>query len=277
MPAVAHAIDAALVPLLLLVGTAAGVVGGLAGVGGGLVMIPAMIFLLGSRFGPDAFHLFKLASISTSVILAIPAAARHLHANAVLRGFVPAMVPGALLGTLAGVAAAALLSGAQTRWLMRAFGAFMILSLLFRMYVERRAAAADSLASACPTSRRFWLLTTLFGAPSGLIAGLFGVAGGIWAVPAQNLLGIELRNAIANSTVLVAVIALATSVSQTVAVSQKPSLSVTDAFVLAACLAPGAMLGGWIGADLTHRMPTRWLSLAFNAILILTGARLALG
>ncbi len=278
MLADANPFSALLVAGLVAAGVAAGFVGGLAGVGGGLVMIPVMIFAVGDRYGPEAFHLFKLASISTSFVLSIPAAARHIRARAVLRGFVPAMAPGALAGTLAGVVAAGTLSGPQTHWLTRAFGVLMILSVGLRSYVELRAVRGDAYVTrACPTPRRFAFLASVIGAPAGLVAGLFGVAGGIWAVPVQNLLGILLRNAIANSTVLVGLVALVTACSQSLAVAQRPSLHLADAFLLAACLAPGAMLGGWIGAGLTHRIPTRWLSRGLNVVLVLTGLRLAFG
>ncbi len=137
--------------------------------------------------------------------------------------------------------------------------------------------AADRRES-CPTARRKMLLATVVGAPAGLIAGLLGLGGGVWAVPAQYMgLGVQLRNAIATSACTIVFIALGTSVAQSVAVAAMADLSVAEGLLLAAMLAPGALLGGWLGAGLTHRLSTRRLRLAVDVLLVLTGMKLLWG
>lgn len=283
---------------MLGIGLLAGILGGLLGVGGGLVMIPAMFLLLGQHYGQNSFHLYKLASIAVSIVLSIPAALRHARAGAIVRGFVPAIAVGGLAGVAVGVATAGLFTGEQTLLLRRAFGAFMLAVVAFHVYQTRlrgrTAGAAGDPGTAettrpgddrsatrrqsCPTPRRRMLLATFVGAPAGLIAGLLGLGGGVWAVPAQYLgLGVQLRNAIATSACTIVFIALGTSVAQSVAVAAMPDLSVRDGFLLAAMLAPGALLGGWIGAGLTHRLSTRRLRLAVDLLLAVTGLKLLWG
>jgi len=117
------------------------------------------------------------------------------------------------------------------------------------------------------------------GLPAGLIAGLLGVGGGVWAVPAQNyLLGVRLPNAIANSACMIVALAAGASVVQGLAITdlQDPRASVWRGFWLAVWLAPGAMVGGRFGAKLTHRLPVHWIRNVFYVLLAITGLRLML-
>jgi uncharacterized membrane protein YfcA len=49
----------------------------------------------------------------------------------------------------------------------------------------------------------------------------------------------------------------------------------TDALLMALALAPTALLGGWIGAGLTHRSSLRTLRIVFCALLIVMAGRMA--
>ena len=88
---------------LVAIGLAAGVLGGLLGVGGGILMIPALTFIFADKYGPNSFHVYNLAAISTSFVLAIPAAIRHTRAGAVIYPFLRSIVPLAVIGVVAGV------------------------------------------------------------------------------------------------------------------------------------------------------------------------------
>lgn len=88
--------------------------------------------------------------------------------------------------------------------------------------------------------------------------------------------GIRLKNAIANSSVMIVAVAAAAAAAQSIAVSRMPDLAVADGWILAALLAPGALLGGGIGAALTHRIDTHRLRQAFHLLLTVTGLRLLL-
>jgi uncharacterized membrane protein YfcA len=261
---------------LLAIGLVAGVMGGMLGIGGGLVMIPAMTILLGNRFGLNSFHLYKLAAITTSIVVSIPAAIRHGRAHAVVCRIVWAALPLSVVGVLLGVASASRFSGESTRLLKQLFGGFLELVVAFNLYQTWRTAHGDApWRDNCPVANRRMLIGLVVGLPSGIIAGLLGIAGGIWAVPAQHLLlSVRLRNAIANSTLMIVVVATVTAVTQSVAVGRMQGLHPAEGWQLVLWLAPGAVAGGWIGADLTHRLPTRWLRHAFHALLAITGFRL---
>lgn len=266
---------------LLAIGLLAGVAGGLLGVGGGIVMIPALTLTLGDAFGVDSFHAFNLASITTAIVLSIPAAVRHARQKAVVYGLLPAILPAALVGAVGGVLLAGQLTGPHTRTLKQIFGGFLELVVLISAFQEWRARTGEPyLCDVCPLPRRRGLIGLLVGLPAGCIAGLLGVGWGICAVPAMNLLlGVRLRHAIATSTLTIIGIALATSIAQSIdlaALGGYPPLHRVG-WWLAAWLAPGALVGGWIGAGLTHRLPVRSLRYIFLALLAVTGVKLLCG
>jgi uncharacterized membrane protein YfcA len=261
---------------LFTIGIVAGVLGGLLGIGGGVVMIPAMALLLGDRFGVNSFHLYKLAAIATSVILSVPAAVQHDRAGNVVRSIIPRLIPLALAGAVAGVVAAAFLSGVHTRHLKQVFGVCLEMLVAFNVYQSRGAVPGEKwVARQCPTPWCRWRYGLVIGVPTGLIAGLLGIAGGVWAVPAQWLLfGIRLRHAIANSSTMIVPVAGIAAISQSIAVSRLGGLSVADGWWLTAFLAPGAAVGGWLGAALCSRLPTKWLRYGLYVVLAAAGVRL---
>lgn len=263
---------------LLGVGALAGVLGGLLGVGGGIVMIPAMVIVLGDLYGPDSFHAFKQAAISTSLVLSVTAIQRHREAGAIVYRMLPGIVPLALVGVLVGVLLASTMVGQYTAMLRRLFGGFLELVVVIYLYQEWQARrGVVHLCDSCPMPGRRALIGMVVGLPAGIIAGLLGVGGGIWAVPSQRLLfGVRIRNAIANSACMILFVSAATSLGLSIhnaRLGHEPSL-VASGWWLTLWLAPGALVGGWIGAGLTHRLPVRWLRYAFQALLAVTGVRL---
>lgn len=277
----AEMLDPLQVTELAAVGLAAGVLGGLLGVGGGLVMIPAMALLLGDAFGPGSFHLYKLAAITTSVVLSIPATLRHLRARAIISAMLRSTLPLAVIGVAVGVALSSspLFVVEQTRNLRRAFGVFLEIVVVIQVLMQILTMRGDpALTDRCPLPTRRWLHGLVVGLPTGLIAGFLGIGGGVWAVPAQAVLfGIRLRHAIANSSLMIIFVAGATVIVQSLALSRMPGLSPAAAWWLTLILAPTAIGGGWLGAGLTHRISTTWLRLVFNGLLALTGIQLMRG
>jgi len=265
---------------LALIGVLAGLVGGLLGVGGGLVMIPALLFVLGDHFGPGSLHVYKLAALVTATLLSYSAARQHARAGATVGPVYRAMVAGAVFGVVVGAALASLFAADWTHVLRRIFGVFMVLVVGFEAYRGMRLAGQG--APPCrrsPVPWRRWTYGLVGGLPAGLLSGFLGIGGGIWAVPAQHyLLGVRLHNAIANSgTMIVVVAAVAAVVQWLVILLRMPDLDAADGWLLTLLLAPAAMLGGWLGATLTHRLPIRWLRRAFYALLAVAGARLVIG
>jgi uncharacterized membrane protein YfcA len=260
--------------LLPVIGLLCGVVGGLFGLGGGLVLIPVLLLMLGGSYGPGSLHVYKLAALLMSVVLSVPATVRQVRARAVVPRVLTGVIGFAVCGAIAGVMLASVFSHERSIVLAKAFGVFLLLAV-FLSALWRSTSADPSLRCAtCPAPQRWSRFGLVVGLPAGLVAGLLGVAGGVWAVPAQNLLlGVRLRNAIANSTAMIVVVGSVAALAQGVSV-WRMGLSPLDGGWLALCVAPGALVGGWLGASLAHVLPVRALRWAFYGVLLVMGVRL---
>lgn len=266
---------------LLILGWAAGFLGGLMGVGGGILMIPAMVLFFGNRFGPNSFHDYRLAAITASFVLSLIAALRHLRERAVVLPMLRGILPFAAVGILFGGVLSFQFVGEQTANLKRIFGGFLLTLAIVNLVQQWRASPEKRhMQSSCPMPHRWVRIGVTIGLPAGFIAGLLAIGGGVWAVPAQRqLLGIRIRNAIANSSVMIVFISIFTSATIAVSMLRQPAeqrMSPAIGLLIAAILAPGAVLGGWSGAGLTHRMPVDLLRLLFHIVLGLFGLRLML-
>lgn len=262
--------------VLPILGCVAGILGGLLGVGGGLVIIPVLLLVLGERFGEGSLHVYKLAALISAVVLSIPAAGQHFRARAVIPSMLWGVLPLSVVGVAAGVGTARLLAGSLTQVLQQIFGAFMILFVAVQVWQRRRLADGTRAGpDRCPAPWRSTYLGLWIGLPSGIIAGLLGVGGGVWAVPVQHMkFGITMRHAIANSTCAIVGIAAAAALAQSIAVASMPDLRWDAGWRLAMGLAPGSVVGGLIGGGLAHRVPQGKLRVVFQFVLVLTGIRL---
>lgn len=260
---------------MALVGAAAGLLGGLLGIGGGLILIPALVFILGEdHFGQGSLHLYKLISLITAIVLSFPAALRHVRVRAVVPRMVFRMAPLGALGVLVGVLAAGLFAAEHTHVLRRIFGGFMIVCVLADLALANRN-PADAAGATCPAPTRWGAVGALVGLPAGLIAGLLGIGGGVWAVPVQHLvLRVRVHNAIANSTCLIVALCAVAAIAQGLAVQAMGGLRLVDGLALCLWIAPGAVLGGWAGAALSQRLHVVWLRRAFDVVLAISGLRL---
>lgn len=259
------------------IGAAAGILGGLLGIGGGLVMIPSMILLLGEHaFGLGSIHLYKFAALISATVLSLPAVRQHARAGAIARSILPGILLFSLFGVAIGIYAGGLFTGDATHILRRVFGGFMITVVLGTSVLRRLAGHFE--CTRCPMGAQWLRIGALVGLPPGLMGGLLGIGGGVWAVPVQNLtLGIRLQSAIANSACMIAVLSIAAAIGQGITVHRMAELSVRDGLLLATVLAPGALIGGWIGGGLTHRVPTVLLRRTFEILLIVVGLKLLTG
>jgi uncharacterized membrane protein YfcA len=164
----------------------------------------------------------------------------------------------------------------RTVLLTRCFGVFMILAVGLQLVQTHYFRRRDHVEGMDRIKGASWRrVGTIVGLPSGLIAGVIGVAGGVWAVPAQTLVfGVPLRNAIANSTAMIIGLSASAVALQSIAVAGMAGLSPLDGLWLTVWLAPGAIVGGWWGASLSQHFPVSGLRYLFYGLLIVTGVRL---
>ena len=255
--------------IVALIGLVAGLLGGLAGIGGSLIMLPALGLILGYPTS-TTHHVYMAAAMIVNVAVSLPSAIRHHKAGAVRLDIVRVILPVMAVTIIAGVLLSNLDDGDILRLLLALFIAtycFINLARFFRKAPE-------------PTAEHERVKTgrlAAIGGGTGLIAGLLGIGGGIVMVPMlQVFTRISLRQAIGTSSavmVLTACVGAALKVSTLGNVGHHP----TEAFAFAAAMAPGAVLGAWTGARLTHALPLQAVRVVISVLLLVAAAKLAQG
>jgi hypothetical protein len=116
---------------------------------------------------------------------------------------------------------------------------------------------------------------SVLGLPLGIISGVLGISGGVIEVPLQRyMMGVPLRNAIANSSVLVFFASLTGSVVAMVYGVNTGAFDWGTPLALAAFVIPGAFLGGMIGAWLTNIIPLKALRWIYAAFMVAIAAKM---
>jgi uncharacterized membrane protein YfcA len=256
------------IAILVALGLAAGVLGGMLGIGGSVVMIPGMALLFAAR--PfDSQHLYQAAAMIVNVAVAIPASLRHHRAGTIRRDIFNRMLWPTLIAIVAGVLLSNLL---DTRILRILFALFLLYIVADNAFKLARKAADHDEASMRPTPLRIGAS----GGVMGFIAGLLGVGGGAIAVPLLQLLAkVPLRHAIGVSSGVMVITATVGAAFKVATVPQH-DIPITRPLVLAACLVPTAFIGGRLGAALTHRAPLFWVRAVFTATMLIVALRMAL-
>ena len=248
------------------VGIVAGLSGGLLGIGGSIIIIPALIFYLGTTEGGyqgHDQHLLQAAAMITNVFVAAPSVIAHYRARAIVKPVVAVLVPTALLGVLTGVAvsdssAFARQNGSYLAMMLSGFLAYVACYNIWRLVRK-----TDREREFDEDARLAWWKIAAAGIPMGFTAGLLGIGGGAVCVPVQQvLLKIPLRRAIANSATTIVFSAFIGAVHKNYTLSTH-GIDVVDSLRLAGTLIPTAILGSYFGGKLTHRLPKKTLRVVF--------------
>jgi hypothetical protein len=250
---------------LVSIGLVAGVLGGMLGVGGSIIMIPGMQIVLGPRQ-----HLYQASAMIVNVSVAIPAALRHYRNRMTIPKVLRWLIPSSVLSVLVGVHASnmAVFEGAGSVYLAKIFAVFLVYVIGYNIWrvvqFRRRMPAMDGLASDRIPAWRI----SVVGGLMGFMAGLLGIGGGALAVPLQQvLLRLPLKNAIANSACTMVFSAILGAIMKNATLGQAAAL-IGNSLLIAAALIPSAFIGGYLGAQLTHRLPNTPVRVAFLLLMV---------
>jgi uncharacterized membrane protein YfcA len=109
----------------------------------------------------------------------------------------------------------------------------------------------------------FWILCAAIGLVAGTLGGLLGVGGGVVMVPAfMALLGMPARHAIGTSMGVILFTAISAAIRHHQLGNLEPRVVVPVALL--------SIVGAYLGATLTTRVPERTLRMLFAAFLALT-------
>lgn len=252
--------------LFAAAGLVAGFLAGLLGIGGGLVVVPLLFFYFSGH--PDvasqSMHLALGSSLAFIVINSSFAAWAHMRLDGVRWDEVRRLAPGLAIGSLAG---AAIADALPTEFLARFFGIFLLVMAVL-MVVGRSSEAR----------RPPQWLSTIIGAPMGMLAVLAGVGGGIMVVPWMLARGHRAVYAVATSSVCTVLVAALGAVGYVVFAEDVALPGSTGYIYWPAVLgiAFTALLTARWGARLAHRADQKLLRRLFALLLVVIGLRLLL-
>lgn len=237
---------------LVLIGLAAGTVGGGLGVGGGIVLVPLLVLV-----GLDR-HRAHATSLAAIVLIAVTGALSFGVSGELGFGIGLTIGIGGIVGSIIG---ATVMHRASPKVLTVVF-AIVLLVAAIRMITD---------ASPLPGSTDFGsLLQTLIalgiGATAGFFAGLAGIGGGVVNVPSAVLL-LGLSQHEAQGTSLLAIVL--TAIAGTVVNFRNQRVRLSDGLVVGV----GGVVGSITGSRLALAIEGRTLSLVFGFLVLFVAIR----
>jgi uncharacterized membrane protein YfcA len=241
------------VALPFLLGALAGGLGGMMGVGGGILLVPLLVHFL--RQGQ---HEAQGTSLGFFIVTALVAAIPYVRSESIPWSLVGVLALGAVPGVVTGAAIAKRTPATRLRlW----FGLAILAS-------AARLLLAPPAGGGAPAWSTPW--NVLLGFGIGTFAGLLGVGGGVFLVPALVLWqGLTQHTAQGVSLALIVPIGLVGYLSYARSGHTKGRL-------LPALFAGGA-LGGWVGATFAHSLRGPVLTRIFALFMVAVAARMIAG
>ncbi len=236
----------------LLVGLAAGFLSGLFGVGGGILLVPALVLVL---------HLPQRMASGTSLAAVLPISVASL-VSYTLSGSIDwwvafllaiGSVSGAVLGTH-------LLQVLPLRIVGIGFIVLLVLTAI-RMFIPLEAEGR------APLTVLTCVLLVLVGAAIGILAGLFGVGGGVVLVPVLVVLW-SMAPVVAKGTSLAVVVPTAIVGTLRNRANRNADLR------LAAIVGVAGIVSAVAGSEVAHSIDDRLSNLLFAVLLVVVSLKL---
>jgi uncharacterized membrane protein YfcA len=254
----------------LLIGVVVGFAAGLLGIGGGMVMVPLLVYVLGTQgFGDSGLHVALATAIATILFTSLSSVRAHNAFGSVDWPIVRAMAP----GILAGAFVAALLAGLiPTRPL-----AILFTVLVFYAATQMLVDVRPGRPRALPSRPALFGVAALIGGVSSLLS----AGGAFMSIPFLASCNVPLRRAIGTAAAIGFPIALAGTAGHVLQGLRDQSLPAgTLGYVYLPALGlivVTSMATAPLGARLAHRVPVKRLRLVFALVLYAMAARMLVG
>ncbi len=286
--------DAQTLISLLILGLVSGISGGMMTMGGGIIKVSGLILIFG--YG---MVLIRPVAYLTNIVLYGAAVLRYRRYELIRWAATRQLIPWAMAGVVLGYFLGNIMGSHYLHYLLGVFAALVGVKMVAELIEQRRHfQPAEELMMAREQSRSSNFLVRylgrdslvdgkpvesglvssgILGLPMGIVSGILGITGGVVEVPLQRYIArMPLRNAIANSAVLVL---FASSVGAVVSMLHGINTGAFDwdtPLRLAAILVPGAYAGGLIGAWLTKVIPIGALRWLYAVLMFLIAGRMFL-
>lgn len=250
--------------LLLAIGAVAGVLAGLLGVGGGIVLVAAFYYAFQNLGydGPDLMQMCLATSLATIVVTSARSVMGHNETGAVdwavLRGWAPGIVAGALVGVL-------IAAQLRSQTLLAIFG-LLAVSVGFYMAFGRKDWRLGDRMPSGP-------VIAVYSPIVGFLSVLMGIGGGSFGVPLMTLYGKPIHQAVATAAgfgVLIAVPAVIGFLFVEIDPIARPPLTVGAVNLVGfGVVIVMTLMTTPLGVRLSHRLDPVPLRRVFAAFLIL--------
>jgi hypothetical protein len=252
---------------LIIVGLVAGVAAGMFGIGGGVIIVPALTVLIGlslkTAVGTSLAAL--LMPVSIFAVLAYYRAGKLNITTAAWVAF------GLIFGAIVG---AQIALGMDGRLLQQLYGVFL-LYMAWRFaeprqwWAEWRGQKPAKTASEAAVEAAWYILLGV-GLGAGVLAGMFGIGGGVIIVPALvTLLKFDQKEAVGTS---LAALLPPVSLGAVISYYNEGLLDI----VVAACVAAGLVGGSVIGARIALGLSSVTVKRMYGLFLLFVGLRFIL-
>ncbi len=275
---------------LLALGLVAGISGGMMTMGGGIIKVTGLMLF----FGYGAILIRPVAYI-TNIFLYGSAALRYSRDNLIIIDKVRRLIPWAMGGVVLGYFMGNYLGHVMIQYLLGVFAFSLSVKILIEIFQpsddedepkreikkdERKSksgSALDRLVEQDGYLDKEMVKEGMLGVPMGVVSGILGISGGVIEVPLQRYVAkIPLKNAIANSAVMIFFASLVGSVVAMVHGTSIGAFEWKTPFLLAFFLTPGAYAGGVIGAWLTKTAPVNVLKWVYVILMFVISIKMFL-
>lgn len=260
--------------LFTLIGVVAGMTGSLVGMGGGIFFVPALLYFA-NRFAPGSMtpQIAAATSLAVIAITALSSTTAYLRQKRVDILTALLFFLGSAPGAIAGVYVNQLLQANSFYLLfglfqLAMFGLMMVQERIrpraIHWHIQRTFVEQDGTLHTYGYNR--WLIIVI-AFLVGVTASLFGVGGGVLMVPVMIILfRFPPHVATATSMMVIFLSAIVGSITNV--------LHGYVDWLYALFLAPGAWIGGKLGAMLAKRIKSRTLIIILRVLILLIGLQM---
>jgi uncharacterized protein len=254
---------------VMAAGIVTGILAGLFGIGGGGVIVPVLFEVFRVLGVPEEVRM--QLCIGTSLAIIAPTTLRSYRAHRAQGLVIPYVLRSWAVPAIAGVALGSVAAAFAPAALFKAAFALIAGIIAAKLLIGREDWV---LGSELPGRG----LMRVYGFGVGLASSLMGISGGSLITMILTLYGKPIHNSVATSAGIGVPITLAGTFGYCLAglphQVQLPPLSIGFVSLIGVVMiAPISSYVAPVGARLAHRLPRRWLEIAFGLFLLLAAAR----
>ena len=248
--------------LLIMLGSVAGLLSGLFGIGGGIIIVPVLqAYFIHLNIHPP-LAIASGTSLAIMCVTTLIASLSHQHKGAIQLSIIKWIIPFSMVSAIIGVKFANLIDPIYIKFIFCSLtiwvGVNLILGRLFK------------------TSNRLIKVKVYYGlagATVGFLSGLIGIGGGVILVPLLGMMGLSLPQAAATSSACTFPTVLMGALSALLIVQAESAhtLHLFGTVYGPAVIGVGlpSILTTWVGVELSHYLPIKWMSRLFGVVLML--------